>query len=382
MKKRTLVSLLAIPIFSLATTFNSFSHPTTFNSFSQESKKIKPKQVAASVIDFLLRNPKTADKMKPNERIALDIIGDLLKTQDQREHELEYATAGRNQLTINTTDGRQAQFVKDASGNIFLVMDGVIHPIAQELVYQARNIPSIDNATLPSYNLGGLESMFNSNPKENISQYYRVQKGGEYLSDIAKKFGVPESSIFVEGERDKVIYRIGNSKILENRKKIKRSTFKEGPNLLIFKEKYKNQISAAFSYKWHRDLNNDGGLCFSEFNQIKRTFYNDEDFNIGIQYQTEKGFIGNLELKIFGDYTGKLMMDKIPGVIFPNRPEIIHQNGGPVVEWQHIPAGSLPVGVYLININLINNYSNKVVSSKSERFEIIQKPSKTAEKKY
>lgn len=365
MKKRTLVSLLAIPIFSLATTFNSFS-ATTFNSY-QESKKIKSKQVAAAVIDFLLRNPKTADKMEPNERIALDIIGDLLETQGQREHELEYATAGRNQLTINTTDGRQAQFVKDESGNIYLVMEGVIHPIAQELINQASNIPSIDNATLPPYNLGGLESVFNSHPKEDISQEYRVQKGGEYLSDIAKKFDVLASNIFywsvVWGGEWKPLKE--KEKWWENKKKISRRN-----TLRIIKEKYKNEISAVFSYKWHRDLNNDGVFNFNEFNQIKRTFYNDEDFNIGIQYQTEKGFKGNLELKIFEDYTGKLIVDK--------KLEMVSPLG---ISGIHIPAGSFPIGLYLFHTNLINDDSN-TVSSKSERFEIIQNTSKTTEKKY
>lgn len=374
MKKRTLVSLLAIPIFSLATTLNSFSIPT-FNSYqeSQESKKIKPKAVAAGVIDFLLRSPKTANKMNPDEKLTLDIIRDLLKTQDQREHELDYAAAGRSQFTINTTDGRQAQFVKDESGNIYLVMDGVIYPIAQELVYQASNLPTIENATLPSYDLNDLESRINSNPKEDSSIFYRTQKGGEYLSDIAEKFGVPIWNIFrftgagawVGGRKDPKHYiPIYGRKLLENKKKIKAS-------LLINKEEYINEISAVFSYKWHQDLNDDGELGFNEFNQIKRTFYNDEDFNIGIDYQTEKHFKGNLELKILDDYTGNLIINQ-KMEIFSN---------GPMAGQQQIPVGSLPIGVYLIHANLINAYSGGTVSSKTEKFEIVQNPSKTPDKK-
>jgi len=351
MKRRTLLSLLAIPIFSVATTFNSFSQ--------------KFEEVGAGVIDFLLENPKTADKMKPSERVALDIISDLLRTQGQRKHEVEYATAGKDQITINTNDGRQAQFVKDGSGNIFLVVDGVIHqdPLSQEIINQASNIPStsIDNATLPPYNLRDLESMFNSNPKEDISQYYNVPRGGEYLSDIAKKFDVPESDIFWEG-----YYRITHQKILENKKKI--MPFNSG-GLLIHKEKYINEISAVFSYKWYQDLNNDGLSCFNEFNQIKRTFYNDEDFNIAINYQTEKGFKGNLEIKVFEDYTGKLMSDI---------KEKIVTNGSHTYFDASISAGNFPVGVYLINTNLVNDNSN-TLSSKSEKFEIIQSTSKTTE---
>ena len=375
MKKRTLVSLLAIPIFSLA---------TTFNSFSQESEKIKSKTVAAAVIDFLLGNPKTADKMKPTEKLALDIIGDLLKTQGQREHELEYATAGRSQTTINTTDSRQAQFVKDESGNIFLVIDGVVHPIAQELINQASNIPSMGNATLLPYNLKGLESRFNSNPKEDISQNYRVQKGGEYLSDIAKKFDVPASNIFYwevvnnpffKSDEEYGLISISNQKkIWENKKKIKRSLpFSSHYTLVIAKEKYKNQISAVFSYKWHRDLNNDDFFDFNEFNQIKRTFYNDEDVNIGIQYQTEKDFTGNLELKILEDYTGKFILNE--------KTNITLSNGGPMISIYNTPAGRFPVGIYFIHTNLNDDITSRTVSSGSERFEIVQNPSKTPEKK-
>ncbi len=373
MKKSKLVSLLAIPIFSLATAVNSFS-ATPFNSY-QESKKIKPKQVGVAVIDFLLRNPKTADKMKTHEKIALDIVGDLLKTQDQREHELEYATAGKNQLTINTNDGRQAQFVKDESGNIYLVFEGVIHPIAQEFINQARNIPSIDNAILPPYNLKGLESRFNSNPTEIVTSNYRAQKGGEYLSDIAKKFDVPASNIFYWGEVPGGFFaKYGwkpikeKKKIWENRKKISRKY-----TLWIGKEKYKNEISAVFSYKWHQDLNNDGALGFNEFNQIKRTFCNDEDFNIGIDYQTEKNFTGNLEVKILEDNSGKL--------IWNEKTNITLSNGGPMISRYNIPTGKFPVGIYFIHTNLNDDITSRTVSSSSERFEIVQNPSKTPEKK-
>lgn len=361
MKRRTLLSLLAIPIFSVATTFNSFSQ--------------KPEEVGASVIDFLLANPKTADKMKPSEGIALNIISDFLKTQGQRKHDIEYANAGRDQVTINTNDGRQAQFVKDGSGNIFLVVEGVIYPIAPELINQASSIPStsIDNATLSPYNLRDLESMFNSNPTEDISQCYEVPRGGEYLSDIAKKFDVPESDIchYWHGFSP---WQITEKKFLENKVKIPRKEgllppFRSQRFLYIHKDKYKNEISAVFSYKWYQDLNNDSSSGFNEFNQIKRTFYNDEDFNIAINYQTEKGFKGNLEIKVFEDYTGKPMSD-IKKKIVTNGPRTYLD--------AFISAGNFPVGKYLINVNLINDNSN-TVSSKSEKFEIIPSTSKTTE---
>lgn len=89
------------------------------------------------MIRFLLQNPKTADKMKTEQMIALDILGDLLKTEGQRKHELEYASSGRDQILIKSNDGRQAQFVVSESGKVFLLVDGVVYPIANELVEEA-----------------------------------------------------------------------------------------------------------------------------------------------------------------------------------------------------------------------------------------------------
>ena len=48
------------------------------------------------------------------------------------------------------------------------------------------------------------------------------------------------------------------------------------------------------------------------------------------------------------------------------------------IEGIHVPVGAFPVGAYLIHANLINDYSNNTVSSKSEKFEIVQR---TTEKK-
>lgn len=97
----------------------------------------KLEEVGAGVINFLLRNPKTANKMKTEEKIALDIISDLLKTEGQRKHELEYAASGRSQITINSGDGRQAKFVRNQNGDIYLLIDNIIYPIAAEFVNEA-----------------------------------------------------------------------------------------------------------------------------------------------------------------------------------------------------------------------------------------------------
>lgn len=122
--------------------------------------------VGAGIINFFLRNPKTADRMKPDERIALDIIADLMTTEGERQHELEYAARSRNQITINAQDGRQAQFVRDEAGRVFLLLDGVIYPISAELVTQSlagesrRSASSVDQPSDPSSYLESLRTAY------------------------------------------------------------------------------------------------------------------------------------------------------------------------------------------------------------------------------
>lgn len=105
--------------------------------------------IGAGVISFLLRNPKTADRMKADEKTALEILADLLRTEGQRKHELEYATSTRNQITIQTAAGQQASFVRDTNGTVFLLLDGVIYPIASELVSAAAHLPREAGISVP-----------------------------------------------------------------------------------------------------------------------------------------------------------------------------------------------------------------------------------------
>src|SRR5690606_23507202 len=80
--------------------------------------------IGSGVADFLLSNPKTADKMKPEHQVALSIIGDLLKTAGQRKHELNVAEAGRTQMNFNTNTGQQIQLVMDANGSVYALSNG------------------------------------------------------------------------------------------------------------------------------------------------------------------------------------------------------------------------------------------------------------------
>jgi len=422
MKKSKLVSLLSIPVFSLAAATTSCYAPLEvyhepqeysnsqqsqeysnsqqsqeYSNVSQEQQKypgIKTETVAAGVIDFLLGNPKTANLMNPTQQLALGIVGNLFATQGQRKHEIDYATAGKSQMIINTNDGRQAQFVRDPSGNVYIVMNNTIYPVSPELINQARgispitsnirNTPLIEGATLSPYNLIDLENRFNSSPMVEINQDYKVKKGGEYLSSIARDLGVSKADIFYWkdlGGKSFLGCRYwawsGSNYVLRPMSEVRelwesRKKIRKGSLLRIVRKKYKNEVSAVFSYKWCQDLNHDGVLSFDEFNQVKRTFYDNEDFNIGIKYQTEKGFKGALEIKILEGNTGEFLTNEKVDIV----------SNGPMLRWKSIPKGTFPEGTYLTHVNLIGGtqYFTTPLSSQIEKFEIIKAP-ETKEKK-
>ena len=56
------------------------------------------KDISAGVIDFLLSSPKSVNRMNTDQQIALDIIGNLLKTAQERKHEINVAPSWKNQL--------------------------------------------------------------------------------------------------------------------------------------------------------------------------------------------------------------------------------------------------------------------------------------------
>ena len=98
--------------------------------------------VGAGVIDFLLSNPKTANKLNATQETALSTLGDVLRIFGERKHQVNVANAGRDQIVINSNDGRQITVVADSQGNMYVLKDGVIYPIAQSLVNQAEDYTS------------------------------------------------------------------------------------------------------------------------------------------------------------------------------------------------------------------------------------------------
>lgn len=178
------------------------------NSYSQQLESW-----GAGVVDFLLTNPKTANKTNATEAAALNVIGNLLNQSAQRKHELNVARSGRNEIVINTNSGNQASVYLDDKGNVYLLYDGIIHQIAAVLVDQAKSEsvkptmindrPSIRNASLPDYNLPELKDEFKfekrvySDYQRKMEKYF-MSSNKETLSTIASKFSISRDDIYFE----------------------------------------------------------------------------------------------------------------------------------------------------------------------------------------
>lgn len=328
---------------------------TSYISYSQ-----KLEDIGAGVIDFLLRNPKTANKMNSTETVALDIIGDLLKTESQRKYQLEYATAGRNQIMINSNDGRQAQFVKNEQGKIFLLVDGIVYPIAQELVNEAsgnKTTTGQNNISFAEINTTEIENWINKPEIIRYKEPYYVSSGGEYVSQIISNTDTPQEYIGDEN------YNALQKKYQDNKIKLP-----PGTKLTIGKAYYKNSVCSPIMFKWARDLDGSGSMSFDEFKQIKKSFYDNENFNIAIFYNTDKYAEGNLLISLFDSYTGNLIIQDERNI----------QKNHRGIEYLQISSNQLQVGEYIVNANLVDN-SPKSLAANNSNFNIVQGNSSTRE---
>jgi len=109
------------------------------------------KDISAGVIDFLIQNPKTANKMNSTEKVALEIVSDLFKKSSERKHQLEYSSAGSDQITIVTPNGKQAKFVKDPQDNVYLLIGDLVYPLDRKLIAQAKKQESVPRSSLKEY---------------------------------------------------------------------------------------------------------------------------------------------------------------------------------------------------------------------------------------
>jgi len=199
-----LISISSSKIF--ISSFLVISISLSLNCLSQ----ISGEDIGAGVIDFLLQNPKTANKLNPTEEAALNVIGDLFQTAGQRKHEIHYAESGKDQIILNYNQSNQATILKDQDGNAYILIDGTLYPIAQSLVTQAQNeynkptsnyfYSNIKNSTLSTYDLTALSKEFNFKKEETtqIVEWYRyfMTNDRESVNDLSNKNNISKDNIY------------------------------------------------------------------------------------------------------------------------------------------------------------------------------------------
>lgn len=372
--------------------------------------------LGAGVIDFLLTNPKTANQTNLTETAALRTIGKLLSISAHRKHEMNVAKVGRSEIIINTTDGNQAKMYADNQGNLYLLYEGKIYPIATDIINQARNhyvMEEIKNATLPGYNLAALKNEYTFEKTTEYIEYF-LEEEKETLKQIAIKHNLSVDDIYIVllnkimqgviwrggwnyGKRyskktaqvtiggcklsslydDRQLIRIGNPQDFNSIYKVgnrdniaigycypKHWNLNRNFPIAIFLRitKFNLEIVSTFTYNWAKDFEGDG-LDLDDFQGIKRSFYKDEIQLFVMGYTTETAGIWTLE--IYEASSGE--------TVYKNTGTA--NKGGQVVTVEK-EGDKLPVGMYIYNFTLIADGQDKI--SKSEKFEILE----DTEKKY
>jgi len=181
------------------------------------------KDVGAGVIEFFMNSPNVIDHSKPWELNSMRIIRDLLIESSRRGHEINVAQAGKTEFTIRDPSGNEAQIVRDVSGNIYLLKNGVIYPINKTIVEQAKTINSEGGYQPTQKSFSEIRQQLMDEFKQNLSlTYEQCLKVNEFYDEFDQKLadarmnsgGDPNvlrnELIILNSERDRQIESILN----------------------------------------------------------------------------------------------------------------------------------------------------------------------------
>ena len=322
--------------------------------------------VSAGVIDFLVSNPKTANRMNSTEKAGLTVVGNLLNIAGQRKHDMNVANAGRQQVIIQETTGKQAEIVLDPEGNVYLKHNHMVYPINQGFVKQAEEefVPKheVKNEYLPPFNIERLRSSFffeipKDYEKHGYHKYTVTEPKGEYMSVIAKKLGISVYDLELEYFKGMALYfkferNMRLKKLRADKIKAKKKTrFK----YFILSSDLVTKIPFLFTCKWAMDLD-ENGLDFDDFQVVKNSFVKNEDILIVSGYQTDKDSC-LYSVEVYAGEAGNLLFRREG-----TAPPIYN------VIQEKISATVLAPGVYIYIIKLKRKLIT--IASKKERFEI------------
>lgn len=344
------------------------------SSYSQELESL-----GVGIINFLLSNPKTASRTNATEAAALNVIGNLLNTSANRKHDMNIANAGKNEVIINTGTENSAKIYSDSEGNIYLLYNERIYPIADGLVKQAadRIVSEIENRTLPHYDYSILQHDW-ENIKTivlNREKIFLKKKERVTLCDLAQKYKVPiqdillawynpkEDSIILASKELPAIAKVyACEKCLIGRKNgtahFQGDRMLGGLGLVALLPKlgYKDEILTTFSFNWVKDLNGNG-IELDDFQGIKRSFHQDENKTFAMRYSSNNDGVWSFE--IYEALSGKS--------VYTETGEIQRGIQNVLVK---LKEDFIDKGIYLFAFTLTIDNQNKIV--KSDKFEVVR----------
>lgn len=316
-------------------------------------------EVGAGVIEFLLSNPKTANRMNATDEAALNILGKLLRTQSNRKHELNVANTGKTQMVIQGENGSNATLVQDNSGNVYLLSNGTIYPLAQSLVNQAKEqnytMQEVSSSNLPAYNINMLSQQFNSN---NIS----TERKSVVLNKMMNHYEIlanlePNARIVdYQWAKNTFMYK---PEFRGNREKFfakdRKAYLPKTATVFYEIEKTSTKLNCIFTCNWAKDLDGDG-VSFDEFFGIKRNFASSEKINLVIKSNLAQRDEVILELNFLNAFSGEQLFDK----------SLFINSSITLLPLDFINAA----GTYVVVAKIKDKYSKSIIDSSKERFEI------------
>ena len=382
----------------------------------------------AGVIDFLMTNPKTASKTNAAEAAALSAIRALLTINAQRKHEVNVASAGRDEIIINTNSGTQATIYSDNQGNLYLLSNGIIYPIATSLVNQAKSEgtgftadtdnPKMNNATLQQYSISDLREQYQFEmegihyvEKETLLSCY-LENDYTTIEDLALEFKVSPNDIYfvpfeepsassaynlptliLYAEKSNPLMATELNEIYLSKKPIPRGNpsigyYTEEPAIMstflsMYDGKKSNSLTKSYSriYARKKVMTPEEGFKFgivTTFTCNWATDFDGKGYDLDDFQGIKRSFSENENIMFVvvysSNYDAKLTLtiyeNKAGTVVFNETANV--KKGGNVHTLQFNEIASPPV-VYIYNYKL--NTPDGITATKSEKFEILREES-------
>jgi len=130
-------------------------------------------------------------------------------------------------------------------------------------------------------------------------------------------------------------------------------------NYYLFRKQIELDEMGLFTAKWVKDLNNNSKYEFNEFNDIRRNFYENENFVIGVGLHSPE--IYNVTLTILEQLTGK------------EKTRLTMESNGKYFDhcYFNIFGQILGPGIYVYHVSFTSSDSKNEIKSLSDKFQVL-----------